>query len=93
MIAVDTSTLIAFLQGDRGADVARLDASLAAANNVVLPPAVLAELSSEPKLPPAHRANVLALPLLKCCLIIGCEQRGRARRFCQRACGRGSRTR
>lgn len=63
-IAADTSTLIAFMQGDRGADVVRLDASLGA-SNLVLPPAVLAELLSEPKLPAAHRALVLALPVLE----------------------------
>ncbi len=62
-VAADTSTLIAFMQGDRGTDVERLDAVLAA-NDVVLPPPVLAELLSEPKLPAAHRALVLALPVL-----------------------------
>jgi hypothetical protein len=64
VIAADTSTLIAFLQGDRGADVTRLDASLAA-SDVILPPAVLAELLSEPRLPSEHRAKALALPLLE----------------------------
>jgi predicted nucleic acid-binding protein len=64
MIAVDTSTLIAFIQGSRDDDVQRFDASLAA-NDVVLPPVVLTELLSEPRLPAGHRAMTLALPVLE----------------------------
>ena len=63
MIAVDTSTLIAFVQGSHEDDVERFDAALAA-NDIVLPPAVLTELLSEPKLPAGHRAMALALPVL-----------------------------
>jgi predicted nucleic acid-binding protein len=63
VIAVDTSTLIAFIQGARDEDVERFDASLAA-NEVVLPPAVLTEFLSEPKLPVGHRTMALGLPVL-----------------------------
>ena len=63
MAAVDTSTLIAFIQGDRGPDVEHFEASLAA-SDIALPPVVISELLSEPHLPPHHRAAVLGLPLL-----------------------------
>lgn len=64
MIAIDSSTLIAFIQGDRGADVDALDAGLAA-GDVVLPPVVLTEVLCEPALPARHRGLLLALPLLE----------------------------
>ncbi|HEY5080978.1 MAG TPA: PIN domain-containing protein [Bauldia sp.] len=62
VVAVDSSTLIAFIQGDQGADVENLDASL---GNVALPPIVLSELLSEPKLPPRYREMILDFPLLE----------------------------
>ena len=43
MIAVDTSTWIAFLQGDPGRDAKLLDQALQD-RQVVMPPAVLTEL-------------------------------------------------
>ncbi len=64
MIAVDTSTLIAFIGGQHGADVDQLDAALAT-SDVALPPVVLTEFLSEPQLPPNHRAIAMALPLLE----------------------------
>jgi predicted nucleic acid-binding protein len=64
MIAVDSSTLIAFFQGDAGPDVDALDASLAA-NDAVLPPIVLAEVLCQPGLPERHRDLVLSLPRLE----------------------------
>jgi predicted nucleic acid-binding protein len=64
VIAVDTSTLIAFIGGQHGADVDRLDAALAT-SDVALPPVVLTEYLSEPQLPPNHRALAMALPLLE----------------------------
>ncbi len=64
MIAIDSSTLIAYIQGDGGADVEALDAGLAA-GDVVLPPVVLAEVLSDPALPARHRALLLAIPLLE----------------------------
>ena len=62
MVAVDTSTLIAFIQGKNGADVERLDAGLAS-GDIALPPVVLSEILSEPALPEPHRALVLRLPM------------------------------
>jgi predicted nucleic acid-binding protein len=64
MAAVDSSTLIAFIQGDRGPDVELFEASLATAD-IVLPPVVVSEVLSEPQLPARHRAAILALPMLE----------------------------
>jgi predicted nucleic acid-binding protein len=61
--AADTSTLIAYIQGDRGADVDHLEACLLS-SSLVLPPVVLTELLSEPHLPKEHRAAILDLPIL-----------------------------
>ena len=63
MIAVDTSTWIAFLQGDPGDDADLLDRALQD-RQVVMPPVVVTELLSDPKLPSAVSANVSELPLL-----------------------------
>jgi predicted nucleic acid-binding protein len=48
MIAADSSTLVAWLQGVEGADVARLDEALDA-GELILPPPVVSELLSLPK--------------------------------------------
>jgi len=64
MVAVDTSTLIAYIQGSPGRDVDLLADGLRI-NQIVLPPLVVAEILSEPKLPAAHRAALQALPLLE----------------------------
>lgn len=64
MIAVDSSTFIAFIQGDPGLDVEAFVTALAT-NNVILPPAVVAELLSEPKLPERLRNVILNLPTLE----------------------------
>ena len=50
MIAADTSTWIAFLEGAPGADVSRLDEALAN-RQVLMVPTVLTELLSDPGLP------------------------------------------
>lgn len=63
MAAVDSSTLIAFIGGDQGDDVA-LFVAKAAAGGIALPPAVLAEVLSDPRLPDEHRRVILELPLL-----------------------------
>jgi predicted nucleic acid-binding protein len=64
MIAVDSSTIIAFIQGDAGPDIQLLEGSIDA-NELVLPPVVLAEVLSDPRLPPKHFALLQALPLLE----------------------------
>ena len=64
MAAVDTSTLIAFIQGDRGADVEKFEARLLS-SDVTLPPVVLTELLFEPHLPAQHRAVIVDLPVLE----------------------------
>jgi predicted nucleic acid-binding protein len=64
MAAIDTSTLIAFIQGDRGADVENFKACLLS-SDVALPPVVLTEVLSEPHLPEQHRAVILELPVLE----------------------------
>ncbi len=64
MVAVDTSSWIAFVQGKDGADVERLDRSLAS-GNMAFPLVVLAEILSEPKLPAEQRSIVLRLPTIE----------------------------
>lgn len=63
MIAVDTSTLIAYLAGDRGRDVEALDLALAH-NQARLPPVVVTEMLSAPNAP-EHLVRLLAaMPIL-----------------------------
>ena len=64
MVAIDSSTWIAFVQGDKGADVERLDASLTA-GDVAFPLVALTEVLSEPRLPKEQRAILLALPTIE----------------------------
>ncbi len=64
MIAVDTSTWIAFLQGDGGEDAELLDQALRD-RQVVMAPAVLTELLSDPKLPAADARTLSDLPLME----------------------------
>jgi predicted nucleic acid-binding protein len=63
VIAADSSTLIAYIQGDSGADVEAFDAGLAA-GALCLPPVVLTEVLCQPGLPARHRDLVLRLPRL-----------------------------
>jgi predicted nucleic acid-binding protein len=63
VIAADTSTWVAFLQGDSGEDTRLLDRALDD-RQVVMVPVVLTELLSDPKLPPVTAATLSALPLL-----------------------------
>ena len=63
MIAVDSSTLIAFFQGDRGSDVDTLVAALRV-GDVVLPPVVLVEILSQPGIPDTVRNLIVELPRL-----------------------------
>lgn len=64
MVAVDTSTFIAFIEGKDGADVERFSEALSACATVV-PAIVFSEILSEPMLPAVHRALVLGLPTLE----------------------------
>ena len=63
MIAADTSSIIAFLCGEAGDDVDLLDQTLAD-HCLVIPPVVLSELLSDPKLTPDVRSVLSDLPQL-----------------------------
>ena len=63
MIAIDSSSLIAYLAGDRAMDSDAVDHALDG-QIAVLPPPVLAEVLSDPKLPGQVSEFLLALPLL-----------------------------
>ena len=64
MIAADTSTWVAYLQGESGGDVDLLDAALRD-RQVLMPPVVLTELLSDPKLPDAVASTLSQLPLIE----------------------------
>ena len=64
MIAVDTSTWIAFLQGDPGSDVDLLDRALRD-RQVLMAPVVLTEILSDPKLPSEVMQTLSDLPLME----------------------------
>jgi predicted nucleic acid-binding protein len=64
VIAADSSSLIAHLSGNTGDDVAILDQTLAD-HLLVLPPVVLTELLSDPRLPQAVAEFLQALPILE----------------------------
>lgn len=64
MIAADTSTWIAFLQGDSGTDVQLLDKALED-RQVLMVPAVLTELLSDPKLPENVAEHLAEIPLIE----------------------------
>ena len=64
MIAVDTSTWIAYLQGDGGEDVELLDRALQG-RQVLMVPVVLTEVLSEPKLSSAVSQTISAVPLME----------------------------
>lgn len=63
MIAVDTSVWIAYLQGDRGTDTELLDRALQD-RQVLMVPAVLTEILSDPKLPREVSQTLSELPLI-----------------------------
>jgi predicted nucleic acid-binding protein len=63
MIAADTSTWIAFFSGAGGKDVERLDDALRD-RVVMMPPPVLSELLSDPKLSANLEATLREVPLL-----------------------------
>jgi predicted nucleic acid-binding protein len=64
MIAADTSTWIAFLQGDGGEDVELLDRALQD-RQVLMVPAVLTEVLSDPKLSSEVSETLSELPLIE----------------------------
>ena len=64
MIAVDTSSLVAFLSGEAGDDVESVDQVLEL-NQAVLPPVVLTELLSSPGLHRKVARLIQSLPVLE----------------------------
>jgi predicted nucleic acid-binding protein len=64
VIAVDTSSMIAFLEGAPGDDVELVQSALDH-QQLVLPPPVLTELLSDPALEPSVRGLLTALPQLQ----------------------------
>src|SRR5713101_910428 len=64
MIAADTSTWIAFLQGDGGKDAQLLDRALED-RQVLMAPGVLTEMLSDPKLPSEVAKTLSEVPLVE----------------------------
>lgn len=64
MIAVDTSTFIAYLEGEPGKDVELLDEALST-KQAVLPPIVLTELLSDSSIPKSVTELFKSLPTLE----------------------------
>jgi predicted nucleic acid-binding protein len=64
VIAADTSTWIAYLQGADGDDVRLLDRALGE-QQVLMPPVVLTEILSDPKAPPELVALLAQVPLIE----------------------------
>jgi predicted nucleic acid-binding protein len=64
MIAADTSTWIAFLEGDNGSDVQLLDRALQE-RQVLMVPVVLTELLSDPKLPASLAHTLSDVPVIE----------------------------
>ncbi len=64
MIAADTSTWIAFLEGSNGEDVQLLDQALED-RQVLMVPVVLTELLSDPKLPSEVAETLSAVPMIE----------------------------
>jgi len=63
MIAADTSTWIAFLEGERGEDTQLLDRALED-RQVLMVPVVLTELLSDPKLPSSVADTLSDVPMV-----------------------------
>ena len=64
MIAADTSTWIAYLEGNTGEDVDLLDRALED-RRVLMVPVVLAELLSDPELPAGVSETLTEIPLME----------------------------
>ena len=63
MIAIDTSSLIAYLSGDNGLDVEATGVALEQ-RQAVLPPVVLSEILSDPRLRSDVKDLLVAMPML-----------------------------
>jgi predicted nucleic acid-binding protein len=63
LIAADTSSLSAFLEGDTGDDVDAVDRALDE-TRLLLPPVVVTELTSSPHLRGADASAIVAIPML-----------------------------
>ncbi len=63
MIALDTSSLVHYLAGSSGRDADAVDIALAQ-SQACLPPVVLSEVLSDPKLPQELEAVLLRIPVL-----------------------------
>jgi len=63
MIAADTSSMVAFLEGRDGDDISVIQSALEH-QQLALPPAVLTELLSDPALPRSVRTLLGKLPVL-----------------------------
>ena len=64
MIAADTSTWIAFLEGASGQDVDLLDRALRE-RQVLMPPVVLTEILSDPQLPSSVAKTLADVPMIE----------------------------
>jgi len=64
MIAADTSSLVAFLEGESGSDVDLIQTALDT-SQLVLPPVVLTELLSDPAVSRSVRTLLSGLPTLQ----------------------------
>jgi len=64
VIAADSSTWVAFLQGDSGEDSQLLQKALQD-RQVLMAPAVLTEVLSAPQLPPSVAATLSEIPLIE----------------------------
>ena len=64
MIIADTSTWVAFLEGERGRDADLLDRALDE-GHVWMAPAVLAEVLSDPELPADVAKSLCSVPLVE----------------------------
>ena len=61
MIAADTSSLVEFLKGSAGRDIDLIEVSLAE-KNLILPPIVLVEIISDPKLTIDIKETLQSIP-------------------------------
>lgn len=63
MVAVDTSSLVEFLKGSKGEDVELIEQALDK-KEIILPPVVLNEILSDPKLSSSIKKTLQSIPTL-----------------------------